>query len=435
MSHRPAILLALLLALPILAPATAPAARAEAPAFSVPPFRIGDLARYLDDASRVLNHSIGAPTLALDKSGQLVTTIPVTIHDWGVEYYSPHTLTLEQRTSSCTAGTRQPDGTCPTPARGVTWGQGAPAALGVTFLQGRTFQIGDSWTIPGECFCTWRNVTIGGPRANSPAGTDYVAHIRGDYSPNFFIGRIHMAQASPWPLMAEWTAQQTTMTLLNLTRGSDAIEVPTPPEIATYTPLLAPLPFVDGRPVEGTPLPGWPSWSDTRNLTGPDPADTTPGAQFLTLMMPASEFTIPLGPTGGKVVSAIFESRFALPNGTDQTTSYGYMTAHALGITSPAVLTPAAVPAFRPGSPLGTCVERSVPIWEGVREATRLPYLHNFTGFDLSYWSGSRPSCTQGTLVAFGDSFEMPSGFSIHELVMLDADAGYLLSATTFETT
>lgn len=431
MPRLTALAVAMLVALPLASLDLVHPARADATVFTLPPFREGDAASYTDSADGPLNLSVGAPTTALDKGGRTVAAVPVSYAPWGrIEYFSARTMTLEQVFTSCAAA-RNADGTCSAPYQGRDWTQqGAPAIFGATYLQGRSFQIGDAWSIAGDCaFCTFRTVTIETPNAHSPPGTDFVAHVQADYSPLAFTGRIHMNATSPFPLLVEPATGPVVGSprLVGATPGSTPIAPPTPPEAASHSPALPILPFDHGRPVEGTPLPGWPSWSDARNATGPDDADATPGATFVSVYLPLSTaVTHEDRPSTGFAVATSYDiqSRYAIPGAADNLTDYHTLNATVAGAQTPLVYE-SATHGTAPPSTLGACANRSIPLWDAARFALALPYLHEFRGLSLD--THGPTSCAAGELLIEGQIYRSPNlVVGLQEDVSFTATEGYL---------
>ena len=428
----------LAVAIAILAAAAFAGGQLAAPAsattatFTLPPFHVGDLARYHDSADGPLNLSILEPTTVLDKSMRPRTVTPVRYDAWGVtEYLSPSTMTMEAFFADC-ATARNPDGSCMRPYQSWQWyRQGAPAVMGATYLQGRSFHVGDAWDVPGECAeCTWRRVTIEAPDALSPPGTDFIADVQGDYVATAFKGRIHMSGSSPFPLLVEWAVWGTTTRLLGVDPGATPIVPPSPPELASYVPLLPVLPFADGRPVEGTPIPGWPSWSDARNASGPLAPEASAGARFVSAQYPSPLYTTVDVPSPGlaSATSHQIKARYAVAGAPDEVTTYHAVTASGLDAQGPVVYSGASRSTEGPTA-LPPCPERSVVVWDAVRAALDLPYLHGFEGVEIK---APRASNCRGELRITGQIYFPPDGgFGVSEHVSILATEGFLRHANT----
>lgn len=428
-----AVVIAMLVSLPLVALHAATPARADGEAFTLPPFRIGDTATYNDSVDGPLTVSIGEPTRVLDASIHERDVIPVLYEPWGMtEYFSPNTMTLEAAYWDCLAA-RNPDGTCKRPIVGWEWySQGSPAVMGATYLQGRTFQIGDSWLLPGDCSeCSWRRVTIESPNANSPDGTAFVANIRGDYMETAYKGRIHMSTSAPFPLLVEWASRGASSRLASITQGTTPILSPTPPDGPAYLPSPLPiLPFEDGRPVEGMPIPGWRSWSDARNASQSPEAGGEPNARFASVSYPSPTRTYIDIPTPNILVLTdyVVEARFALPGAEDRLTKYRATTATVAGEETPYLQQGRTETLLTPTN-LSLCPEQSVPIWDSARLAMSLPYLHDFRQISLA--APRTPACL-GEVAIMGDSWFPPGGgFGFPETLHFTAQTGRLRYADT----
>ena len=431
-----AVAIAMLSALPFAGLHVAIRARADDATFTLPPFQTGDYAAYEDSQDGFLNLSVGALTSVMDKSMRLKDAIPVAYDSWGAtEYFSPTTMSLEAHHLEC-AVARNPNGTCMRPLENWQWyRQGSPAVMGATYLQGRSFSIGDSWNLTGECSeCTWRRVTIESPNERSPMGTDFVAHIRGDYIDTAFKGRIHMSGNQAFPLLVEWAVWGTTTRLLNMTPGSIPILPPTPPEDPSYSARLPALPFQNGRPVEGTPLPGWPSWSDARNATGPEEATTTSGAQLIHVHYHSPTYNqLDLKyPVEYERFSRVdfhdVEARFAIPDESDSLTTYYADTASVAGFQSPIIYT-SATHTTAAASTVVSCPQLSVPLWDTVRAVMGFGYLHDFNGMRLR--APTTATCA-ASLEIVGQFYSPPEGgWGVAEHLSISAHRGYLRSATS----
>ena len=424
---RRLVLAALAVALP-LAFQLADPAQADGPVFTLPALRVGDVATY-DDGSGLVTVSIGAPTQALDKAARPVEVVPVAYAPSGTtEYFSNRTMTLELVHSSCAAA-RNPDGSCSMPYQRWGWTQqGAPAVLGATFLQGRSFRVGDAWNVTGDCACSYRTVTIEAPDARSPAGTDFVARIQADYALPGFTGRIHASATSAWPLLVE-PAFRSSSRLVSLGAGFTPIAFPAPLEEASYASPLAIVPLDHGRPAEGTPLPGWPSWSAARNATGPDDADATPGARFVSIHVPFARQRTRVDdpiPGLGLVTTYDVQSRFAIPGAPDNVTHYSTVNATLAGVQTPIVYEHA-TRGTAAASNLGACMEGSVVLWDAARFTLGLPYLHEFNGFVLD--TSGPTACVGGAFVVNGQPYPPDGSLAVEEDVALSATQGYLYYA------
>lgn len=431
---------ALLAALPFAAVHVTTDARAAGAILTVPPFHIGDFAVYDDSSPGPFNISIGGPTSVMDKSMHMTEAITATFTPGGrIEFFSARTMTLEALFAPCGRG---PDGACYPLERWEWYSQGSPAILGATYLQGRSFGVGDSWELTGECAeCTWRRVTIEAPNARSPEGTDFVANIRGDYVATAFRGRIHMTTSSPFPLLVEgapWQGPDDTLRLLSMSPGATPILSPIPPEDPVYVPLIQPLPFEDGRPVEGTPISGWPSWSDARNASGPDEAGTTPGAQLIHVYYQAGlynqlDLLYPVDyPRFALVRWPTIEARYAIPGEPDNVTTYHAFSASAASVPTPIIYS-SATRTTAPASTIQACAQLSVPMWDTVRTGLSFTYLHDFKGFKLR--APTTITCA-GALEVIGDGYCPPGGgLCVPELLSIAAHTGYLRFTTTINQT
>ena len=431
MPKLPAVAIALLAAMPLGGLPFMEPVRADDPGFTLPPFRVGDVASYEHSVDGPLDLSIGPLASVMDKSMRMVEAFPVLYAQWGsTEYVSPDTMTLETVFSDCTTE-RDPEGACIRPSQSWTWyHQGAPGVMGATYLQGRAFQTGDSWDLPGGCAeCTSRRVTIGPPDARSPPGADFVAHVQGDYVATAFKGRIHMSASSPFPLLVEWSVWGVSARLLHVTPGTAPLLAPTPPAAPSYAPLLPVLPFVEGRPVEGTPLAGWPSWSDARNLSGLIVPEQAPGARFVSVRYPPPLSTYVDAPARDFAVARIhqIEARYAAA-AADDVTTHQAITARVDATQAP-LLYEGSSRSAAAATPLPACPQRSIPLWDAVRAVLALPYLHDFQGVEAK--APTAANC-RGELVITGQFYFPPEGgFGVSERVSILATEGHLRYAIT----
>lgn len=427
--------------------------------FSLPAFVVGSRAAYATEQGN-FTYVIEGPERTVDAAGRPVDVfvINATQDDpasWLEQRVSLSTLTLENAWGSCASATINPDGSrsC-LPFGWIDWRQGSPDFLDATLLQGRSFHVGDAWAQEGACLAcaSPTRVAIEPPGPDSPSGTSFVAVVTADAGPLFAIGsgRLHMSADSPFPLLAQlhhrWGSVTARLVAAQLAEGQALPESQPPAARVLDAPLRA-LPYDRQRPVEGVPLPGWPSWSDARAATGPDAGDDTPGAAFLSIAYPTNQgsagvgFTNPLFPAGplprevflARTDSFTFRTEYALPGDGDAQTDYTRTTSqpelpdplHKL--LDPPDWQKTTVRSTRP-FPQG-CANESAPLWDLVRQAESTGLIGGFSGFSFDKKGASgEPDCEawRDQLVVLGDTWGS-SGVGLLEELCLDVRTGFLL--------
>lgn len=304
------------------------------------------------------------------------------------------------------------------PLRLHTWEtQGAPAVLGASILQGRSFMFGDSWVQSAECgVCVSPLVVrVQAPTDDSPTGTVYVAEIEVTY--DFYAmpaGRLHMSAEHSYPLRADLNGG--TYVLESFTRGGgEAMATPIGERSFEFS--LTTEAFEDGRPREGTPLAGHVSWEQTRAMAGV----STVGGEFRSLDY-SSRSRSAQTPITGTVVTEqewtwVEEYAYGEENGTNVRISRT-RTLPQLGID--ALDRTAVEESTGQGAVLGACTHALVPLWDLVEFATSTSFLHGLTGYLL------RSDCERFAFTARGDS--VPGAT---ETVTLDGSTGALRHALT----
>lgn len=378
------VILALLLASTIVF--EPPVARADPTTFSPPALLANSTIQYLTRFNTTLTFTVGPIGTALDVFGQEVAAYSIR-EDSGdsnlvqVHFVSPHTGTVETRYSGCTVSSSD---RCM--LAGWSWSvQGSAALLGTTALQGRTFSVGDHWTLGG--FCAACNGTVKfdilSPTATSPAGTDYVVNVTGR-ALGMTRGLLHMSANSPYPLLYEERSFRGNLTILDVKLGDAPIPVVSPPGEKSYSPPLSVVPFVGDRPVEGSPATGNPAWSEARNATGPDLLDREATSRLLEVAYARDDMRAAPG-TPPYFTQFTYFSKFARPGLND---THGTLTAGQSAILGAIGLGPrqwnASGAEQSSATPLGTCVTVAPVLWDAVRYGRDLGLLNDFTGWKFA---------------------------------------------------
>lgn len=436
---RPALLALLLVPLLLLPLVAHVVAEPPAAAFQPPPFRLGDVATYAvssaGGAGEPWSVRVDRIETTLDRSARSVDAV-VLAFDVGRYAYEQRvsiaTMTVENLWASCATST---ESGCSDEFTLSWFEQGSPGALGATLLQGRSFAVGDAWTLAGDCAGCEGPITVAiePPAPDSPPGTAFVA--RTSAAP-FQSGRLHMGTDAPFPLLAQLTSWggAWNATLASFTPGSgDVVRPPTPPESARSPPPLAEVPYEGRRPVEGSPLTGFPSWADARAATGPDPADDDASATLLSLAYPAGAGASWLDPAGVEVLrqeSFDVASVYARAGRDDVETTYSRGTLRVAGLPIGAASTWSASSRTLPPTTLGACRDSSVPLWDLVRHAQGTGLLGGFAGFWLDRRGPQEmPACDHESFVVLGGDGLTPRAGAppeMQETLQLDPHTGHL---------
>lgn len=419
--QRKAVFLALALLLGSAVVLQQPAVRADPALFSPPAFLANTTVSY-EDRIGFQNLTIRPIATVTDVFGRLVDAYAVVdveespgFQSVAVDYVSPHTGLVEVSYDAC-GGARTPDA-CVL-ARYSWGGQGAPTFYGATMLQGRTFSIGDSWTVEGHCSACNGTVrfTIEPPTANSPAEVDYVVNITGRWKGitqnHFPRGLVHMAADSPYPILYEENSYRGTVSLRSITPGDNPIVVTSPPSLKTFEPPLTQVPFVDGRPLEGTPTPGEPAWSEARNATGPDILDRDSSSVLLRVSYSRADSRAADG-TPAYLTTFAYFTTFARPGNNDTKTTYDATQSPALAPTGLDPRRWRVTETDQPSSALGTCVTVSPVLWEAVRYALDLGLLTDFTGWQFRH-DATKLACEQYSFAVYGKNAALGITETIH---------------------
>lgn len=128
-------------------------------AFEVPPFQIGEGAVYeilTEGGSAAREYEVLGTAAALDAALRSVDVL-VLGRDRGEERVSLSSMTIVSTWEGCPV----PDGNECTAFRSTRWSaQGAGGLFGATLVQGRPFEIGDSWEIEGSCLPCARPIRV-----------------------------------------------------------------------------------------------------------------------------------------------------------------------------------------------------------------------------------------------------------------------------------
>ena len=377
----------------------------------------GDVAEY--SGAVQLSFTVGAPVDILGRDGRVVSTFGVQSEvddSWNqTDFVGEVSGAIEVSEVPCP--TRGDGGCYPTTMHAWRF-QGTPAVLGASLLQGRSFHVGDSWSESSACAaCVGEiSVTIGAPWDESPAGTDYVAVIRGDYrfgaagwwSPS---GALHMSAQHSFPLRADLS--DGTYVLTRLVAGGG------PPVPATHgtrsmsSPLTA-VSFSDGRPVEGTLPGGHPSWAASRQQSGaPSVAGQFVGADYAT---GRAWFEVGTRDVETKATWTWTE-RYALAEGAGfDVTIERTRSLPALGLEAFDRTTWRSAP----GEPRvhGECTDEAVPIWDLASAVVETGLIAEATGYSIrSDWS----PCETFLLTVFGATYR-PEGALVAESEMVSVE-------------
>ena len=390
----PLLLGALLLA-PALAAAPGPATSSGA-SIQVPSFRVGESATYEWTSGGTLlrfDRWVDRLDRTLDASAREVDVAVFAIRDADVfleQRISLASMLEENAWLDCAI--RRAGGQC-MPWDLLSWSrQGIPGVWGATLVHGRNVTVGDAWTVQGECRpCVAPvSVRVDPPAANSPPGTTLVLNLSSPYHANR-TDRLHLGPDHAFPLLAEVHDLRGILTQIRLVGhapGAGApVAAPATPAAPSYPSALpAPVPFQQGRPVEGVPIRDYPSVAEARAAGGPDPLDLDPALTLVSL----SQHVTPRGarvwtdvvPTERTV---LVEALFAKDGQDDVGVRYQRDDVYPLG---QAVLGPGPWQTFNvTGSsrwhvdPSIGCAAQSPPLWDVVRHGESLGFLNDVRGF------------------------------------------------------
>lgn len=403
-----------------------PTAVSDGETFTVPPLRIGDRASY--DGPGNLDLVILPPEEIVTADGRTLEAIPLrfdhrTSEEDPTHYLNPATARIERNDAPCLVQTAAG---CERWIARDWYIHGTPGILGASILQGRTFQIGDEWNLSGACeaCASAIHVRIDPPNARSPSGTAFVANLSGTYrharihaweAPR---GDLHMGRDHAFPLLAElqpdfaWMGPRT-FSLIAYHSGGTAITLGTADPV--LLPPLTSLPFLHGYPVEGEPLPGWPSWEEARAFAG---TAMGPDETFLRVDVSVQENIAVRPPGFGRTdlyARYSIREREARANAADGTTTYE--TERIAVISGEWTATNGTAAASTPA----ICEKVAAPLWDGARLGLSHPdLLSDLTR--LTY----KADCRDDSLTLYGAFHLQQDGLQLAESVILDAKTGTL---------
>lgn len=306
--------------------------------------------------------------------------------------------------------------------------QGLPGFFGAAFLAGRTVTIGDTWEEVGPCgMCSGPvTVRIVAPAATSPEGTAFIAVIDGTYPSWLRFGDItlHMGSEHPYPLRIDYVDGP--LTLGSYTPGSgDVVAFGGTPREAT--PLEA-YPFEDGLPVEGTPEGGAFSWKGSRaSALAPPP----PGPLVEVSAFRGSEELLATGLQSRETWT--WEEQYRVED--DDVLITVERSRHLPFLGLPTDTATSSVSAEVAGQPLAACVDKTVPIWDGIRRAMATGMIEGLEGYVAAGLCVTSFEAERGrpALIAAIEPPPHPSEggplFGLASYVAVDATTGLLSAA------
>jgi hypothetical protein len=256
---------------------------------------------------------------------------------------------------------------------------------GATALVDRSFSIGDSWTIAGECSaCTGaRTITILEPRTDSPSGTAFVAIYESStpYPPVLSASTttIHMGQEA-FPLLVQ--AGNFTFTRSAYRAGAEAVHFTH--EATTYPPLFDLIAW-EGLPPEGDPIAGVPTLRDAIESTGA-PRGLESGGVTRIRFMTGGGWTSVLGT---RVVETDEPEWHVVAGSADRAyeTQYVHTSTRVLGL--PVWLETGWTRREMPAEALQSCLPAVLPeLWEQARFATEAGLVEKIEALSWEFACG-----------------------------------------------